>query len=195
MLNLTKKHWFTVAMSAVLLFGGIGATMQALGDDDEDEAHERREHSSERGERGEREGGGEGGEMGEGLNMNVTNTTWKAECSACHIAYPPGLLPASSWRAMMNSLDKHFDTDASLDAKAVAEILPFLEQNAAPESRQEGTADKPVLRITETRWFKREHDEVSAITWKKVKSPSNCAACHTQADKGNFDEDSITLPK
>ena len=153
---------------SVVVFSGIGI-MQAFGD--EDEKHE----------------GEEKGEMEGGMLM-AQNATWQTECSACHIAYPPGMLPATSWREMMRTLDQHFGTDASLDAQTVAEILPFLEKNAG-----EGSAK--TLRITETGWFKHEHDEVSEIVWKRVKSPSNCAACHTQADKGNFDEDTIRIPK
>lgn len=127
--------------------------------------------------------------------LRATNATWKAECSACHMAYPPGLLPASSWQAMMGSLDKHFGTDASLDEAALKEILPFLEANAAPEPRKPSTT--PTLRITETAWFKHEHDEISALTWKnpKIKSAANCAACHTQAEQGNFDEDTVRIPR
>ena len=43
---------------------------------------------------------------------------WKAECSSCHMAYHPGLLPERSWRKMMAELDKHFGQNASLDAPA-----------------------------------------------------------------------------
>lgn len=122
------------------------------------------------------------------------NPSWKAECGSCHIAYPPSLLPAESWRAMMAGLDKHFGVDASVDAKTAKEIGAFLEQNAG---RSRGTSAKPTLRITETRWFLREHDEVSAAVWKspKVKTPANCAACHTGAEQGNFDEHSVRLPR
>ncbi|MGZ8268326.1 MAG: diheme cytochrome c, partial [Burkholderiales bacterium] len=38
---------------------------------------------------------------------------WKAECSSCHVAYPPKLLSAQTWRRLMGGLDKHFGTDAS----------------------------------------------------------------------------------
>ena len=30
------------------------------------------------------------------------------ECAACHLAYPPGLLPAASWQRLMGGLGKHF---------------------------------------------------------------------------------------
>lgn len=127
--------------------------------------------------------------------LRASNATWKAECSACHLAYPPGLLPAASWQAMMNGLDQHFGTDASLDEATVKEILPFLTANAGREPKT--TPAEPNLRITETAWFKHEHDEISAITWKnpKIKTAANCAACHTQAEQGNFDEDTVHIPR
>lgn len=123
----------------------------------------------------------------------TANAKWKTECGACHVAFPPRFLPAESWRAMMSGLDKHFGTDASLDAPATAEIGAFLEKNAG----RKGRAGKLLLRITETRWFQREHDEVSASDWKnpKVKTPANCAACHIQAESGNYSERNIRIPK
>ena len=125
----------------------------------------------------------------------AANPLWKAECSACHIAYPARMLPAASWKAMMAGLDRHFGTDASLDPKATADILAYLVDNAG--TRKPEPAAKPVLRITETRWFQNEHDEVPNRLWKdpRVKSPANCAACHTRADQGSFDEHAIRLPK
>ena len=185
MLFRNKKSTVAIALAA-LLIASLGG-MQAFADDDEHEGRER-------GEYGEGHEGREGG--GNGSLSTATNATFQTECSACHMAYPPGMLPASSWKEMMGTLDKHFDTDASLDEATVAEILPFLEQNAASERKADSGA-KPVLRITETRWFKNEHDEVSPATWKResIKSASNCMACHTSADKGDFDEDNIRIPK
>lgn len=125
----------------------------------------------------------------------VSNAKWKTECGTCHVAFPPRLLPAASWKAMMSGLDKHFGTDASLDAATSREIGDFLQKHAG--SGKHAKSDKPNLRITETRWFIREHDEVSSTTWKnpKVKSAANCAACHLQAEKGNYSEHGIRIPK
>lgn len=124
----------------------------------------------------------------------VTNAKWKNECGACHVAYPPRLLPAESWRALMSGLDKHFGSDASLDAATAREITDYLVQNAGGEKF--ASRGKPVLRITETRWFRNKHDEVSQRDWDnpKVKSPANCTACHTQAENGNYNEDSVRIP-
>ena len=44
---------------------------------------------------------------------------YQQECAACHIAYPPRMLPAESWRRVLNGLPNHFGTDASLDAESV----------------------------------------------------------------------------
>lgn len=125
----------------------------------------------------------------------ATNPKWKTECSSCHVAYPVRLLPAESWRAIMGGLDKHFGTDASLDTESAQEILAFLEKNAGRQKHY--SANKPPLRITETNWFRGEHDEVPARLWKdsRVKSAANCGACHTQADRGDFSEHLIRLPK
>ena len=130
----------------------------------------------------------------EGHRYTASNPVWKAECGSCHVAYPPQLLPARSWRAMMSGLDKHFGTDASLDPKTAAEITAFLERNAG---RDRARTAEPQLRITESRWFVKEHDEVAASTWKntKVKSAANCAACHMNADQGDYSERGIRIPK
>jgi hypothetical protein len=120
------------------------------------------------------------------------NETWKTECSACHVPYPPRLLPPRSWRAVMTGLDRHFGTDASVDPGAAAEIAAFLERHAG---RDRG--GPPAIRITETPWFRREHDEVPAAVWggATVKSPANCPACHPAAERGDYDDDSVRVPR
>ena len=125
----------------------------------------------------------------------VKNALWQTECGSCHVAFPPRLLSAESWQAVMSGLDKHFGSDASLDAPSAREIGAFLDKNAG--SNRYATSGKLILRITETRWFVREHDEVSDRTWNnpKVKSAANCTACHTEAESGNYGERSIRIPK
>lgn len=136
-----------------------------------------------------------GDEEHEGQKFTASNPKWKEDCGACHVAYPPQMLPAESWRAIMSGLDKHFGSDASLDAATADEITAFLVGNA--DTRQHKKTDRPLLRITETRRFKSEHDEVAARTWKnpKVKSPANCSACHTGAESGDFSEHNVRIPK
>lgn len=119
------------------------------------------------------------------------NKLWQEECGSCHLAFPPSLLAAKDWRTMMQNLDQHFGVNATLDEQTRLEILAFLEANAA---RKAAKASAKSLRITETPWFVREHDEVPTRVWSGPQVKSDCAACHRDAERGNYDEDSIRLP-
>jgi hypothetical protein len=130
---------------------------------------------------------------------------WKSECSSCHMAYPPGLLPERSWRKMMAELDKHFGQNASLDAATTKTILGYLVENSAERSSHRRAArflravpaTATPLRITENAHFVREHDEVPPDVWKlpKVGSPANCNACHADAERGDFSERNVRIPR
>jgi mono/diheme cytochrome c family protein len=124
-----------------------------------------------------------------------TNAKWTAECGGCHMAFPPGLLPAASWKKLMTGLDKHFGTDASLPPAETKDITDFLVAHAS----NRWTANTAPLRISESEWFKSKHraDEINPAIWKRtsVKSPANCMACHGAADKGDFNERNIRIPK
>ena len=122
---------------------------------------------------------------------------YQQECAACHLAYPPGMLSATSWQRLMGSLDKHFGTNASLDAASQREISAWLTTHAGTYPREpDGTVPD---RITRTRWFLRQHNEreIPPSVWKRpaVGSPSNCTACHTQAERGSFRERDIRIPE
>ncbi len=178
------KDYKTLSVLAAALLA-ISVTLPlAHADDDGDEGF------------GDRRSESRGGEKyGKTLMPAQVNAKFKQECSACHIAYAPGLLPAESWRKMMSGLSDHFGSDASLDAQDNKEITDFLVTNAS--NRWSGSGAP--LRISETSWFLREHDgeEINPALWKdpKVKSPSNCGACHTKADQGDFKERNIRMPK
>ncbi|MEO8804750.1 MAG: diheme cytochrome c [Burkholderiaceae bacterium] len=120
---------------------------------------------------------------------------YKTECAACHVAYPPGLLPASTWQHVMGNLPRHYGTDASLDDATVAQLSAWLSANAATNRRFREVP--PEDRITRSAWFIRKHDEVPAATWKRpaIKSASNCAACHSGAEQGDFNERNVNIPR
>ncbi|MDD5056465.1 MAG: cytochrome C [Sideroxydans sp.] len=103
-------------------------------------------------------------------------TKWKKECGSCHVAYPPRLMSAENWQGLMDGLDKHFGSNASLDAKDNKQILAFLKRNASNGNLYSSSS----LRISDTPWFKREHHVIAAKEWDHadVKSRSNCESCH-----------------
>jgi hypothetical protein len=119
---------------------------------------------------------------------------FKAECGSCHLPFSPALLTAPDWRKVMASLDKHYGDNASLDDTTRKQIENFLVSNGGSERRLTGAGDPP--RLTATTWFKREHDEVPSTIWRdpRIKSASNCSACHSRADQGSFREREIVIP-
>jgi len=135
----------------------------------------------------------------------VISEPYTNECSSCHMAYPPGLLPAGSWQKIMSGLDSHFGDNAELDSESLKLISEFLISNSADNSsyrrsrkiiRGLNTKDAPI-RISELPYIKREHHEIPDKMIKynpEVNSLSNCSACHAEAKKGLFDEHSVRIP-
>lgn len=123
------------------------------------------------------------------------NAKHQQECSSCHVAYPPGLLPAASWQRIMGNLSKHFGADASLDDATTREIGAWLKANAGTGRRV--NEEPPQDRISKANWFVRQHDEVPASTFKRasIGSAANCSACHAGAAKGDFNEHAVRIPK
>lgn len=135
----------------------------------------------------------------------VKNTVYKEECGSCHFAYQAGLLPARSWDKMMGDLENHFDENAELDKDIQVALAKYLVKNAADDANYKrskrimnslGKNDTP-LRITETPYFIRKHDEIPRRMVQdnpKLGSFSKCAACHVNAEKGSYEEDEVHIP-
>jgi nitrate/TMAO reductase-like tetraheme cytochrome c subunit len=53
------------------------------------------------------------------------------------------------------------------------------------------------MRITDTPWFNREHLEIAKNIWSDpaIKSRSNCTACHVNAERGDWSEDGVRMPR
>jgi len=150
--------------------------------------------------------GGKAGSWGQTTGVAVvTNKLYAAECSACHFAYQPGFLPERSWVKIMGSLGDHFGENAKLDEPTRVSIENYLRGHAADHLPNRFStsflrsikADASPLRISETGYFIRKHDEIPARMVRdnpKVRSFANCASCHRGAEKGSFDEDAVRIP-
>ncbi len=135
----------------------------------------------------------------------VQNDSYREECGSCHMAYPAGLLPARSWQKLMGGLDNHFGDNAELSAELNQALSSYLVANSADAggyrrseqiTRSLG-ADAIPLRITDTPFFRHEHDEVPARLVQDnpaVQRFSNCTACHQGAGQGSFREREIDIP-
>lgn len=109
------------------------------------------------------------------------NAAWRSECGGCHLPFPPALLPADDWQAIMADLEHHFGANAGLEEKTRREIAGYLERNASPHRVWGSRADAP--RITASDWFVRKHQGAIRL-WRKgrIKSLADCAACHKGPD-------------
>ena len=105
----------------------------------------------------------------------------------------------------MDTLGDHFGENASLDEAARTRILAYLAGNSAEASRSKMSRrilssmrdTETPLRISDTPYFKRQHDEFPPNVFKRksIASPANCAACHPEAENGDFNEHRVKIPK
>lgn len=135
----------------------------------------------------------------------VTNQAYQEECSACHFAYQPGLLPVRSWQRLFSRLDDHFGENAELDEATRKVLLDYALGHAADLSTAKRSLrinrslkpDQAPLRITRTPYIQNKHRRIAA-RWisgnPEVRSLSNCDACHTRAIQGSFNERQVRIP-
>lgn len=135
---------------------------------------------------------------------SIANETYKQECSTCHFTYQPGLLPAASWQKILNALPVHFDEEVSIDAQSLNEIGQYLSENSAENSSSKRAKkilrslnNQSPLRITETPYIREKHHELSPKIFERpsIGSRSNCIACHTTAEQGDYDDDNVKIPQ
>ena len=137
------------------------------------------------------------------INYEKEHLSFVEECGSCHTLYPPFLLPANSWKKMMANLEDHFGDDASLDSDTKDSIESFLVKNSANTSTKEASVyilkdikDKTIA-ISDTPFWKERHAKIDKEIFDspKVKSKSNCKACHKSIEKGLIEDREIEIPK
>ncbi|MBD3671040.1 MAG: diheme cytochrome c [Gammaproteobacteria bacterium] len=177
------KKWLLL----LSLLTGLVLTAQAVQGDEDEHEHE----------------GWHGWFKGAAADIKpVRNERYRQECASCHMAYQPGLLPAQSWKRVMNSLDNHFGENAELLPEDMKLISEYLQAGAADTTSfgrsgafaRGGKAGR--MRITESPYFLRKHDEVPKrfLKHEKIGSFSNCVACHRSAEQGVYDEHDVNIP-
>lgn len=133
----------------------------------------------------------EGKEGRRPIKVTAASKQYAEECGSCHLAYPPSMLPARSWVALLGGLENHFSQNSELDLATRKQLEVFLTANAGRD-----VAGPTPLRITTSSWWRREHHEVSPAVYKRstVLTAANCLACHSGAASGDFDEHSVRIP-
>lgn len=127
---------------------------------------------------------------------------WQSECEDCHLAYHPTLLPQRSWQQIFAEQHNHFEEDLSLDEDTLQQLKQFAFQYPA-ESNLTKTAWKThstlsssqiPLRITQTPYWREQHQ---TIAWKQdsnFPAKLDCVACHQDAESGRFTAAAMRLP-
>jgi len=134
----------------------------------------------------------------------VSSEVYKNSCGGCHFAYQPGLLPARSWRKIINDPDGHAGGGLSLDKRTKAEIEKYLTQNSAEKTQSKRSrkivasigSDVPT-RISQVPYIREKHHKIEqeVFSRKSVGWRGNCIACHTTAESGDYDDDKVKIPK
>lgn len=178
--------WVSLLMVWVVFAPTISA-------DDDEKKHQRRERNHH-----------ENNNSGYRNMKPVSNSTYADQCGACHFTYQPELLPAASWKIILDGTDDHFGETMDLDEGARHEISDYLASNAADKSSAK-LAGKIMrclkglapMRITDIPCIRKEHHEIDP---QKVKRPSvgsfsNCVACHRTATDGVYNCDDVSIPE
>ena len=118
---------------------------------------------------------------------------WQAECSGCHLAYHPSLLPARSWQRLFAGQHEHFGEDLDLAPAARQALETYARANAADRfaspvawsiAHSVAPASAPE-RITGTPYWRERHERVDPAAFKRTHA-SDCGACHRDAESGAF---------
>lgn len=132
--------------------------------------------------------------------FTADDPAWRRECGSCHAAFPPALLTAPAWRQVLGTLERHYGSEASIDAPLAARIGAFLQANAGTAGRAAGptpVAEARLPRVVDGAWFAREHRKIPAATLARpdVGGFANCAGCHAGADSGDFSERGLRVAR
>jgi mono/diheme cytochrome c family protein len=103
-----------------------------------------------------------------------------ANCSSCHIALSPAVLPTSSWQKLLEELNQHYGKQlppiVSFDLIAIWEYLKAY-------SRPLIANEKTPYRVSASRYFKALHPRVEL---PRPTTMNSCITCHPGATKYNF---------
>ena len=125
-------------------------------------------------------------------------TAYNQQCNVCHFAYPPGMLPAASWKKLMDAMPQHFTAQVMINIDTQEEISAWLQANAGTFALV--AEEPPQHRITQSVWWTKIHmnnAKVPAAVWKKtsVSKGTACVTCHQTAVKGEYNAKTVQMPK
>jgi len=136
----------------------------------------------------------------------VTNQDLKDGCENCHFVYQAEFLPKKSWIQLFSKaeLENHFGKKVAISNGLREKFLTYYLENASDSKdtkyrrkiNNSLSQNKIYLQVSKVPYIKSKHEDLDKkmfIENEKVKSYSNCKACH-KVDKGEFEEDNVEVP-
>ncbi len=125
-------------------------------------------------------------------------TPYTQQCNVCHLAYPPGMLPAASWKKMLDDMPQHFTAQVMVNIDTQNQISEWLQAHAGTFALV--AEEPPQHRITQSAWWQKIHignSKLPAAVWKKppVAKGSACVSCHHNAAQSEFNAKAVRVPK
>lgn len=201
------RLWIIPAALVAMLLAGFVSTQPVTADDDDH--HYGRDYDDD--DHGSWWGGDDDDDHRRGhAGFLPENQLYKDECGSCHMAFQPWLLPERSWVLIMDNTSDHYGEDLFLAPETVDEIRKYVIANSAENTSvrnewagprgdvMKGLGSYTPKRITDVPYIREEHsEELSPDVFKResIKSASNCQACHRTADRGDYEEDNIRVPR
>jgi hypothetical protein len=91
--------------------------------------------------------------------------------------YPPAMLAATDWLRIMESLDKHFGSNAAIDNAKRDEISNYLDKYGVGRSDFFDGAELPRI-TTRERFLDKHQGALRLLRKNKNKLIGDCLSCH-----------------
>ena len=103
-------------------------------------------------------------------------------CSTCHIAVPPAVLPMETWKNLLQDTQQHYGKQLP---RIITPSLLLIWDYVRTYSRPQLEKETVPYRVTESRYLKALHPRVELPQPVKL---SSCVTCHLGANQYNFRE-------
>lgn len=136
----------------------------------------------------------------------VTDEVLIKGCDECHFVYQAEFLPERSWEKLFveKELQNHFGKRVELSKSLRERFLDYYLNNASDSKDTKARRkinksiplDVTLDRVSKVPYIASKHEDLPEEMFlknEKVKSYSNCTACHRAKD-GEYEEDDVKVP-
>jgi hypothetical protein len=121
-------------------------------------------------------------------------TPYTQQCNVCHFAYPPGMLPAASWKKLMDAMPQHFTGQVMMNIDTQEEISNMAASQCqhvrAGGRRAAATPHHPIRLVDQDpheqpQGISRRLEKTVGQQWRVLRHlPSSCGQWRVQRQDG-----------